>query len=43
MGLGEKELDSVLLSGPKSSFQMEVNFAFNLEIKVLESGGRVEE
>ncbi len=41
MGLGEKELDSVLLSGPKSSFQMEVHFAFNLEIKVLESGGRV--
>ncbi len=31
----------LLLSGPKSSFQMKVNFAFNLEIKVLESGGRV--
>ncbi len=28
--------------GPKSSFQMKVNFAFNLEIKVPESGGRVE-
>ncbi len=27
--------------GPKSSFQMKVNFAFNLEIKVPESGGRV--
>ncbi len=32
----------LLLSGPKSSFQMKVNFAFHLEIKVLESGGRVE-
>ncbi len=31
-----------MLSGPKSSFQMKVNFAFNLEIKVTESGGRVE-
>ncbi len=32
----------LLLSGPKSSFQMKVNFAFYLEIKVPESGGRVE-
>ncbi len=32
----------LLLSDPKSSFQMKVNFAFNLEIKVPESGGRVE-
>ncbi len=32
----------MLLSGPKSSFQMKVNFAFHLEIKVPESGGRVE-
>ncbi len=40
LGCGEKELD--LLSGPKSSFQMKVNFAFHLEIKVPESGGRVE-
>ncbi len=32
----------LLLSGPKSSFQMKVNFAFHLEIKVPESGGRVE-
>ncbi len=32
----------LLLSGPKFSFQMKVNFAFNLEIKVPESGGRVE-
>ncbi len=31
-----------VLSGPKSSFQMKVNFAFHLEIKVPESGGRVE-
>ncbi len=28
--------------GPKSSFQIKVNFAFHLEIKVPESGGRVE-
>ncbi len=27
---------------PKSFFQMKVNFAFHLEIKVPESGGRVE-
>ncbi len=32
----------LLLSGPKSSFKMKVNFTFNLEIKVPESGGRVE-
>ncbi len=32
----------LLLSGPKSSFQMKVNFAFHLEIKAPESGGRVE-
>ncbi len=32
----------LLLSGPKSSFQMKVNFAFHLEIKVSESGGREE-
>ncbi len=30
----------LLLSGPKSSFQMKVHFAFHLEIKVPESGGR---
>ncbi len=29
-------------SGPKSSFQMRASFVFNLETKVLESGGRVE-
>ncbi len=32
----------LLPSGPKSSFQMRANFVFNLETKVLESGGRVE-
>ncbi len=32
----------LLLNGPKSSFQMKVNVAFHLEIKVPESGGRVE-
>ncbi len=32
----------LLLSGPKSSFQKIVNFAFHLEIKVPESGGREE-
>ncbi len=32
----------LLLSGPKTSFQMKVNFAFRLEIKVPESRGRVE-
>ncbi len=37
----EKKI-ALLLSGPKSSFQMKVNFAFNFEIKVPESGGRVE-
>ncbi len=32
----------LLLCGPKSSFQMKVHFAFHLEIKVPESGGRLE-
>ncbi len=32
----------LLFSGPKSSFEMKVNLAFYLEIKVPESGGRVE-
>ncbi len=31
-----------LPSGPTSSFQMRASFVFNLETKVLESGGRVE-
>ncbi len=37
-----RKIIGLLLSGPKSSFQMKVNFAFHLEIKVPESGGRVE-
>ncbi len=37
-----KEKKNWTWSGPKSSFQMKVNFAFHLEIKVPESGGRVE-
>ncbi len=37
-----RKTNGLLLSDPKSSFQMKVNFAFNLEIKVPESGGRVE-
>ncbi len=32
----------LLLSGPKSSFQIKVIFAFHLEIKFPESGGREE-
>ncbi len=32
----------LLLSGPKSSFQMRASFVFHLETKDLESGGRVE-
>ncbi len=32
----------LLPSGPNSSFQMRASFIFNLESKVLESGGRVE-
>ncbi len=32
----------LLPSGPKSSFQKRANFVFNLETKILESGGRVE-
>ncbi len=38
----KRKITRLLLSGPKSSFQMKVNFAFHLEIKVPESGGRVE-
>ncbi len=37
-----RKITWLLLSGPKSSFQIKVNFAFHLEIKVPESGGRVE-
>ncbi len=39
---GQWRKRTLLLSGPKSSFQMKVIFAFHLEIKVPESGGRVE-
>ncbi len=34
-----RKITGLLLSGPKSSFQMRVYFAFHLEIKVPESGG----
>ncbi len=37
-----RKTTGLLLSGPKSSFQIKVNVAFHLEIKVPESGGRVE-
>ncbi len=37
-----RKITGLLLSGPKSFFQMKVNFAFHLEIKVLESEGREE-
>ncbi len=38
----QRKRTGLLLSGPKSSFQMKLNFASHLEIKVPESGGRVE-
>ncbi len=37
-----RKITGLLLSGPKFSFQINVNFAFNLEIKVPESEGRVD-
>ncbi len=37
-----RKITGLLLSDPKSSFQMKVHFSFNLEIKVPESGGREE-
>ncbi len=37
-----RKITGLLLSGPKSSFQIKVNVAFHLEINVPESGGRVE-
>ncbi len=40
--LGRRRRTGLLPSGPKSSFQMRASFVFHLEIKVLESGGRVE-
>ncbi len=39
---GLRRRTGLLPSGPKSSFQMRASFVFHLEIKVLESGGRVE-
>ncbi len=39
---GLRRRTGLLPSGPKSSFQMKASFVFNLETKVLESGGRVE-
>ncbi len=41
LGLRRK-ITGLLLSVPKSSFQIKVSFAFHLEIKVPESGGIVE-
>ncbi len=32
----------LLPNSPKSSFQMRASFVFNLDTKILESGGRVE-
>ncbi len=37
-----RKITGLLFSCPKSSFQMKVNFVFHLEIKVPESGGRLE-
>ncbi len=37
-----RRITGLLPSGPKSSFQMRASFVFNLETKVLQSGGRVE-
>ncbi len=39
---GLRRRTGLLPNGPKSSFQMRASFVFNLETKVLESGGRVE-
>ncbi len=39
---GLRRRAGLLLSGPKSSFQVRASFVFHLETKVLESGGRVE-
>ncbi len=39
---GLKRRTGLLPSVPKSYFQMRASFVFNLETKVLESGGRVE-
>ncbi len=37
-----RKITELSLGGPKSSFQIKVDFAFNLEIRVSESGRRVE-
>ncbi len=37
-----RKITGLLLSCPKPSFQMKVHIAFNLEIKIPESGGRLE-
>ncbi len=39
---GLRRRTELLPSGPKSYFQMRASFVFNLETKVLESGGRVD-
>ncbi len=39
---GLRRRTGLLPCGPKSSFQMRASFVFNLETKVLESGGRLE-
>ncbi len=39
---GLRRRTGLLPSGPKSSFQTRASFAFHLETKALESGGRVE-
>ncbi len=38
----KEKITGLFVSGPKSFFQIKVHFAFNLEIKVPESGGREE-
>lgn len=37
-----RKISRLLLTGPKSSFQLKGPFAFHLEIKLPECGGRVE-
>ncbi len=39
---GLRRRTGLLPSGPKSSFQMRASFVFDLETKILESGGKVE-
>ncbi len=42
LGARKTEQNWTVAQGPKSSFQMKVHVAFHLEIKVPESGRRVE-